>query len=109
MAPEIQTNDKENTEKLRSEAGALLAQAQNQLAEIQRALAGAGGDSALHARLSAAAAHLSSVVSELTYAVNSRHFPLRGVDLMAIGSVVQSGETRAALAESGTAASQAGA
>ena len=109
MASEIRTDNKEDTEKLRAEAAALLAQAQNQLAEVQRALAGAGGDSAAHARLSAAADHLSAIVSQLSSAVSSRFFPLRGADLIAIGSSVQSGEAHAAVAEAGTASTQAGA
>jgi hypothetical protein len=48
-------------------------------------------------------------VSQLSNAVNSRSFPLRGTDLIAIGSSVQSGEAHAAVAEAGTASTQAGA
>jgi hypothetical protein len=109
MAQEIRTDDKDNSEKLRAEAAALLAQAQNQLADIQRALSAVGSDAPTRAKLDAAAAHLSAIVSELSSAVNSRFFPLRGADLISIGSTVQSGEVHAAIAEAATASTQAGA
>jgi hypothetical protein len=92
-------NRKDDTEKLRAEAAAMLEQARNQLAEVQKALSSLGGDSAAHARLSAAADRLSAIVSQLTQAVNSHTFPLRGADLIAIASAVQSGEAHAVLAE----------
>jgi hypothetical protein len=109
MAQEIRTDDKDNTEKLRAEAAALLAQAQNQLADIQRALSAVGSDAPTRAKLDAAAAHLSAIVSQLSSAVNSRFFPLRGADLISIGSTVQSGEVHAAIAEAATATTHAGA
>jgi hypothetical protein len=103
--PEENRDDRNNdTEKLRAEAAAMLEQARNQLADIQRALSSLGGDRAAHGRLSAEADRLSAIVSQLTQAVNASVFPLRGADLVAIGSAVQSGEAHAALTEASASA-----
>jgi hypothetical protein len=104
MAEEKLTDDKKNTDKLRAQAATLLAQARNQLGDIQRALGGINGNSALHARLAAAASNLSGIVSELSQAVDSPFFSLRAADLMAIETAVQSGEAHAALAAAGAQA-----
>lgn len=99
MARDNRNDRQDDSEKLRAEAAVLLEQARNQLADIQRALSSLGDDRAAHGRLAAAADRLSAVVSELSQAVNSGVFPLRAADLAAIGSIVQSGEAHAALAE----------
>ena len=99
MAQDDRDDRKDETEKLRAEAATMLERARNQLADIQRALSSLGDDRAAHGRLSAAADRLSAIVSQLTQAVNSHVFPLRGADLVAIGSAVQSGEANAALGE----------
>jgi hypothetical protein len=100
MMPQDNRDDrKDETEKLRADAAAMLERARNQLADIQRALSSLGDDRAAHGRLAAEADRLSAIVSQLTQAVNAQTFPLRGADLVAIGSAVQSGEAHAALTE----------
>jgi hypothetical protein len=100
MMPQDNRDDrKDETEKLRADAAAMLERARNQLADIQRALSSLGDDRAAHGRLAAEADRLSAIVSQLTQAVSASVFPLRGSDLVAIGSAVQSGEAHAALTE----------
>lgn len=102
MVSENRTEDKGNTEKLRADAAVLLEQARKQLADVQRALAAVGGNSALRAKLDSAATHLSAIVSELSGALASAHFSLRAADLMAIEGAVHSGEAGQAVAQAAT-------
>lgn len=99
MAQDNQNNNSDNTEQLRAQAAALLAQARSQLNDLQRALGSLGGDSAMQARLASAAAQLSGITSELSQALGSSSFPLRAADLMTLAGVVQSSETNSLLAE----------
>jgi hypothetical protein len=92
-------DEPQNTEPLRAQAALLLSQARGLSADILRALGAASGDSGLHSRLAAAAAQISGVASALSQALTSSVFPLRAADLMALESVVHSGETSTLLAE----------
>ena len=60
-----------------------------------------------HARLGAAADRLTAIISQLSQAVSAHAFPLRGGELAAIASAVQSGEAHTALAETASPAANA--
>ncbi len=86
-------------EVLRAQAAFIFSQARGQSSDIQRALAAAGTDATLRAKLTAAAAQLSGVAGELSRALGAAVFPLRPGDLIALESVLASGDTTSLLSE----------
>jgi hypothetical protein len=94
-----------NKESLRAQAAMLLSQVRAQSIDIQRALSMARGNPTLQAKLGAAAGELAGIASELSNALQSSTFPLHPRDLMALESVVHSGEAGALESE---AAAQGG-
>jgi hypothetical protein len=105
MTDKNSIGEKTNKEALRAQAALLLSQARAQAISIRQALEAASANAPLHTRLAAAAAQISAAIDELSGSLTSSLFPLRPADLMALQSVVQSGETASLLTE---AAAQAG-
>jgi hypothetical protein len=92
-------NKEPDTEDLRAQAAFLLSQARAQHIDIQRAMAMAHGNPELQARLAAVSAQIAGVATELSNALSSPSFPLHSADLMALQSIVQSGEASSLISQ----------
>jgi uncharacterized protein YqfA (UPF0365 family) len=95
----------DNSEQLRAQAAFLISQARAQSMEIERALSSINASMPLYSQLSSAAGQISSVIHQLSQALQSGN--LRAADLMALQSVVSSGDVRALIASASAAGSDA--
>lgn len=95
-------------ENLRDEAEGLLAQAHAQMADIQRALDAVVGDDGLQSRLMEVAAQMSGAIGTLSQALKGPASALRRADLLALQSVVQSGQATALLTQVAVQSGSAG-